>query len=76
MNQAKGIAKFCNSPNRASPSGDSLTGECGKSTVNRIIQRSKESKNAGVPSVPLSQPLECGTMGQDGTADNQPSKTD
>lgn len=46
---------------------------CGKSTVNRIIQRSKESKNAGVP---LSQPLECGTMGQDGTADNQPSKTD
>ena len=42
MNQAKGIAKFCNSPNRASPSGDSLTGECGKSTVNRIIQRSKE----------------------------------
>ena len=49
---------------------------CGKSTVNRIIQRSKESKNAGVPSVPLSQPLECGTMGQDGTADNQPSKTD
>ncbi|MCL3783092.1 helix-turn-helix domain-containing protein, partial [Prolixibacteraceae bacterium JC049] len=33
-------------------------------------------KNAGVPSVPLSQPLECGTMGQDGTADNQPSKTD
>ena len=25
---------------------------CGKSTVNRIIQRSKESKNAGVPSVP------------------------
>ena len=49
---------------------------CGKSTVSRIIQRSKESKNAGVPSVPLSQPLESGTMGQDGTAENQPSKTD
>ena len=49
---------------------------CGKSTVSRIIQRSKESKNEGVPSVPLSQPLERGTVGQDGTAENQPPKTD
>ena len=48
---------------------------CGKSTVSRIIQRSKENKNEGVPSVPLSQPLERGTVGQDGTAGNQPSKT-
>ena len=39
---------------------------CGKSTVNRIIQRSKEEKDAAVPSVPLSQPAESGTMGQMG----------
>ena len=37
---------------------------CGKSTVSRIIQRSKEDRNAAVPSVPLSQQTGSGTMGQ------------
>ena len=40
---------------------------CGKSTVSRIIQRSKEAKDMAVPSVPPSQPTTSGTMGQDGT---------
>ena len=40
---------------------------CGKSTVSRIIQRSKENKDMAVPSVPPSQPTTSGTMGQDGT---------
>ena len=40
---------------------------CGKSTVSRIIQRSKEGETAAVPSVPLSQPTGSGTTGQDGT---------
>ena len=40
---------------------------CGKSTVNRIIQRSKEGETAVVPSVPPSQPTGSGTTGQDGT---------
>lgn len=40
---------------------------CGKSTVSRIIQRSKEDRNAAVPGVPLSRPKENGTMGQHGT---------
>ena len=40
---------------------------CGKSTVSRIIQRSKEAKDMAVPSVPSSQPTTSGTMGQDGT---------
>lgn len=39
---------------------------CGKSTVSRIIQRSKEDRNAAVPSVPLSQQTGSGTMGQVG----------
>lgn len=39
---------------------------CGKSTVSRIIQRSKEDRNAAVPSVPLSQQAGSGTMGQVG----------
>ena len=39
---------------------------CGKSTVSRIIQRSKEDRNAAVPAVPLSRPKENGTMGQVG----------
>ncbi|MDA1474736.1 helicase, partial [Bacteroides fragilis] len=38
-----------------------------KSTVSRIIQRSKENKDMAVPSVPPSQPTTSGTMGQDGT---------
>ena len=46
----------------------SLVG-CGKSTVSRIIHRSKESANAVVPSVPPSQPLGERDMGQDGTPD-------
>ena len=47
---------------------------CGKSTVSRIIQRSKEDRNAAVPSVPLSQQT-LKTMGQDGTAwDKRDSK--
>ena len=41
---------------------------CGKSTVSRIIQRSKEDRKATVPSVPLSQPTGSGTTGQGGTA--------
>ena len=40
---------------------------CGKSTVSRIIQRSKENKDMAVPSVPPSQPTASGTTGQDGT---------
>jgi hypothetical protein bfra3_10376 len=36
---------------------------CGKSTVSRIIQRSKEDKKATVPSVPPSQPTGSGTAG-------------
>lgn len=40
---------------------------CGKSTVSRIIQRSKEGEKVAVPSVPPFQPIESGTMGQDGT---------
>lgn len=40
---------------------------CGKSTVSRIIQRSKEAKDMAVPSVPPSQPTTSGTVGQDGT---------
>lgn len=51
----------------------SLVG-CGKSTVGRIIHRSKESANAVVPSVPLSQPLGERDMGQDGTPDNSERK--
>ena len=39
---------------------------CGKSPVSRIIQRSREGRNATVPSVPLSQTKESGTMGQVG----------
>lgn len=39
---------------------------CGKSTVSRIIQRSKEDRNEAVPGVPLSRPKENGTMGQVG----------
>lgn len=34
---------------------------CGKSTVSRIIQRSKENGKAVVPSVPTSQPMSNGT---------------
>ena len=41
---------------------------CGKSTISRIIQRSKEDNKAADPSVPPSQPTASGTMGQDGTA--------
>ena len=41
---------------------------CGKSTVSRIIQRSKEDRKAAVPSVPPSQPTGSGTTGQGGTA--------
>ena len=44
---------------------------CGKSTVSRIIQRSKEDRNAAVPGVPLSRPKENGTMGQVGQAEQQ-----
>ena len=44
---------------------------CGKSTVSRIIQRSKEDRNAAVPGVPLSRPKENGTMGQVGQAGQQ-----
>lgn len=40
---------------------------CGKSTVSRIIQRSKDDEKTAVPSVPPSQPTASGTMGQDGT---------
>lgn len=40
---------------------------CGKSTVSRIIQRSKDSDKTAVPSVPPSQPTASGTTGQDGT---------
>lgn len=39
---------------------------CGKSTVSRIIQRSKEEKDAVVRGVPLSHPPGSGTMGQVG----------
>ena len=42
---------------------------CGKSTVSRIIQRSKEDDKTAVPSVPPSQPTASGTIGQDGTAE-------
>ena len=41
---------------------------CGKSTVSRIIQRSKEDRKATVPSVPPSHPTGSGTTGQGGTA--------
>ena len=41
---------------------------CGKSTVSRIIQRSKDGDKTAVPSVPPSQPTASGTTGQDGTA--------
>ena len=41
---------------------------CGKSTVSRIIQRSKEDRKTTVPSVPPSQPTGSGTTGQGGTA--------
>lgn len=37
---------------------------CGKSTVSRIIQRSKEDRNEAIPGVPLSRPKENGTAGQ------------
>lgn len=47
---------------------------CGKSTVSRIIQRSKENGKAVVPSVPPSQPMSNGTVGQDGTVQNQTEK--
>lgn len=40
---------------------------CGKSTVSRIIQRSKDGDKTAVPSVPPSQPTASGTTGQDGT---------
>ena len=40
---------------------------CGKSTVGRVIHRSKENENAIVPSVPPSQSLGERDMGQDGT---------
>ena len=40
---------------------------CGKSTVSRIIQRSKKDDKAAVPDVPSSQPTTSGTMGQNGT---------
>ena len=43
---------------------------CGKSTVGRVIHRSKENENAIVPSVPPSQPLGKRDMGQDGTPCN------
>ena len=41
---------------------------CGKSTVSRIIQRSKEDRKATVPGVPPSHPTGSGTTGQGGTA--------
>lgn len=41
---------------------------CGKSTVSRIIQRSKEEKDTVVRGVPLSHPPGSGTMGQHGTS--------
>ena len=40
---------------------------CGKSTVSRIIQRNRKVEESVVPSVPLSQPEENGTVGQYGT---------
>ena len=40
---------------------------CGKSTVSRIIQRNRKMEESAVPSVPLSQPEESGTVGQYGT---------
>ena len=40
---------------------------CGKSTVSRIIQRNRKVEESAVPSVPLSQPGENGTVGQYGT---------
>ena len=43
---------------------------CGKSTVGRVIHRSKENESAIVPSVPPSQPLGERDMGQDGTPCN------
>ena len=43
---------------------------CGKSTVGRVIHRSKENENVIVPSVPPSQPLGERDMGQDGTPCN------
>ena len=43
---------------------------CGKSTVGRVIHRSKENENAIVPSVPPSQPIGERDMGQDGTPCN------
>lgn len=47
---------------------------CGKSTVGRVIHRSKENEKAIVPSVPPSQPLGEREMGQDGTPDNTERK--
>ena len=47
---------------------------CGKSTVGRVIHRSKENEKAIVPSVPPSQPLREREMGQDGTPDNTERK--
>lgn len=40
---------------------------CGKSTVSRIIQSNRKVEESAVPSVPLSQPGENGTVGQYGT---------
>ena len=40
---------------------------CGKSTVSRIIQRNRKVEESTVPSVPLSQPVGNGTVGQYGT---------
>lgn len=40
---------------------------CGKSTVSRIIQRNRKVEESAAPSVPLSQPVGNGTVGQYGT---------
>lgn len=43
---------------------------CGKSTVSRIIQSNRKVEESAVPSVPLSQPGENGTVGQYGTMED------
>lgn len=49
---------------------------CGKSTVGRVIHRSKENENTIVPSVLPSQPIGERDMGQDGTPCNIKEKED
>lgn len=49
---------------------------CGKSTVGRVIRRSKENEKAIVPSVPPSQPIGERGIGQDGTPCNIKEKED